>query len=735
MSQAQQMIMIANANAKAKEATPVFADTAPVEADDGSSIMDTLGNAANTAADVVTGNERAKGSFVDAPEFRPGSLDTSLETTTVGQDAKMAAGLLFSADPQQKIDIIKAHMPAATFLQRDDGSVIVKAEGKDYWLDRPGVSPGGIVEGLGQMLSFLPSMKLAGMVRGPIMRTLAGGGGAAVTSAGLDLAAGAMGSEQGINPVRASLTGAFGMAGEAVPLAYNAFRSARQAKGFGVATVEYPKTPMQVEASETLQKQVADVFGVDFPLFPAQKTMAGSGELTQEKLLLNTFGLGVASDALEKQNKAANDVVNEFIAQVAPVSLNANLRVQAAAGNSIDLLKLARKQKSSPIYTAALDNPSGVVVNTKNTLDTLEAARTGVPKEGKVYKTLNKVNGLLHNKVKARPTASSSSSLAKLRRGGPHTSPKPAKDKLIPATDPRLLHNAKVEIDALLADKGENALDNHVAAKLVEVQKSLVADLKSQVPGYEDAAAVYAKSTIPLDALYNSQIKNLSTIPVGSADRVRGVIFAPSVSRETQVHTRDIIKGVDPEAWQMLLRQELEEKVAKASLSLDEGSTNASMVLYRALKGPTDKTKNAFRNALSPKEKSSYDIVLSILRQGEFGIPKAVKANTGSGLPGAGDGGLTMRLYGRVTSSPADMGRVAGSPSKMLGVDDRTVIELAEAMFDPQWNPTLRKLRAMGPGTQDAYRGLLTLLSRIEDDRVNEADSTNQRIEVTPGTQ
>ena len=726
-------LAIARAKLKLSETTPVFAETAPVEPEsEGSSILDTLGNAATTVADVFTGNERAKGAFEDAPEFKPGSFNTQLETTTISQDAKMAAGLLVSADPQQKMDIIKAHIPGAKFLQRKDGSVIVKVEGKDYWLDRPGVSTGGLVEGLGQMLSFLPALKLSSMVKGPIMRTLAGGGGAAATSASLDLASGAAGSEQGVDPLRAALTGGFGALGEAVPLGYNAFRASRQAKGYGVPTVDYPKTPMQVEAAEKLQTQVKDVFGVDFPLFQAQKTQSGTAGLTQEKLLLNTLGASVASEALEKQNKAAHEVVTQFIDQLIPLSLNANLRVQAAAGKSIDLLKAARKQKSSPIYTAALNNPSGVAVNTRATLDVLESAKVGVPKEGKVYKTLTKVNGLLHNRVKGETSKVPPSSIAGLRRGGPHpvAAPKTAADKLIPATDPRLLHNAKVEIDALLAGKGDLALDNHVAAKLIEVQMALVKDLKSQVPGYEKAAAEYAKSTIPLDALYNSQIKTLSNIPVETADRVRAAVFAPSVSRETQIHTRDIIKGVDPEAWQMLLRQEALDKVSKASTSLAEGSTNASMVLYRALKGPTDKTLNSFRNAMSPKEKSSYDIVLSILKQGEFGVPKTIKPTSGSGIPGSGDGGLTTRIYGRITSSPTDLGRVAGSPSKMLGIDDKTIIELAEAMFDPKWNPTLRKLRAMGPGSTKAYQGLMVLLSRIEDDRVNTEENSSEPAQV-----
>ena len=724
MATIEEQMQMAEAEAKAKlqvaETKPVFAD-APVETEE-SSFLDSVLNAPGAIAEAFTGNERSEGQFKDAPEFvslNKGQLTTPMEGTR-DDKSKLMSGLLMSVDPQQKMDVIKAHVPSATFLQRSDGTVIVKVNGQNFWLDKPGVSAAGTVKSLVELALYIPAMRAGGLTNG-FKRLITGGAATGGTSAGMDLAARDFGSEQGINPIRTGIMFGAGVVGEAVPMTIHALSKRAAVKHAGGHEVDLDAAPLAIKEAETLQAKIKDLFGVDFPLFRAQKTNSPTALAEQEAMLNNSLGVTASKEALREQNSAAATVVDNFIDELIPLSLNANLKVHQAATKSIDLAKATRKQQTSPIYTAATDNPSGVAVNIQSTLDILKQAKVGTPKDGKVYKVLTRINGLLHTKVKIDPKAATSSSLDKLRRGGPPRAPKPKVEKLIPATDPKLLHNVKTEIDALLAAKGDKALDNHVASKLTLIQQELTKTLKAQVPGYEKASTEYARLSIPVDELSNSQIGTIANMKPAIVDQVRGKIFAPSVSRETQNHTRDIINRVDPKAWQMILREQVQDLVDKAATTA--GGKKTPEILWKALGGGSDKKTNILRNALSPKEKSSYDIVMSILEQGAKGMPEKVKAKVTPKNVGVSDA-VSGQIVGRDVGQQGVVNRVIFSPFKWLTNTDANVIKIAKAMFDPKWNSELRKIRKMGTGSQKAYQALLLLLARVEDDRVNQSPPT-----------
>ena len=716
----------ARARLQGKETTQVFAETQP---NDPNFTFDKIAKVPGMIAEAFTGNKRAAGSFENDPEFvslDKGQLTTPMEVPNDGsregranaahEKSKLMSGLLMSVDPQQKMDVIKAHIPEATFLQREDGSVIVKVKGQNFWLDKPGVSAAGTVKSLVELGFYVPAMKAGAIFKG-FTRLITGGAANAGTSAALDLAAQDFGSEQGVNPVRAGVMFSAGVLGEALPMTIHTLSKRAAVKHSGGHEVDLDAAPPAIKEAETLQAKVKDFFGVEFPLFRAQKTNSPTALAEQEAMLSNSLGVTASKEALKEQNQAASAVVDAFVDELIPLSLNANLRVHQAAGKAMDLAKATRKQQTSPIYTAATDNPTGVAVNIQTTLDLLNQSKVGLPKDGKVHKILTKVNGLLHNKVKLPPGTATPSSLAKLRRGGPHPTPKPKVEKLIPATDPKLLHNAKVEIDALLAAKGDKALDNHVASKLLTIQQELTKTLKAQVPGYEKAAAEYARLSIPVDELFNSQIGTLAHMKPATVDRVRAAIFAPGVSPETQRHTRSIITNVDPEAWQMILREQVLDRVSSAAVPIGEASK--SRILYRALGGGSDKKTNILRNALSPKEKSSYDIVMSILEQGSKGTPPVVKPNVVPKNAGVSEA-VSGQIVGRDIASQGVFTRLIVNPFKWLTNTDANVIKLSKVMFDPKWNSQLRDIKKMGTKSEKSYRALLVLLGQVEDDRVNQ---------------
>jgi len=711
----QRALALARAKLRIKETTPVFAQE-PAEAEE-STILQSIAKAPGAIAEAFTGTERSAGAFENDPEFvslDKGQLTTPMPSSSDGsragdvrardEQSKLMSGLLMSVDPQQKMDVIKAHIPEATFLQREDGSVIVKVKGQNFWLDKPGVSAAGTVKSLVELSQYVPAMKAGGLFNG-FKRLIAGGAAHGATSAGLDIAAQDFGSQQGVNPVRAGIMTGAGIFGEAIPMTYNALVKRAAVKRTGGHAIDMDATPAAVQEAELLQLRVSGLTGIEFPLFRAQKTESLTALANQEKMLNNTLGVTEAKAALRAQNEAAADVVDAFVAELIPFSQNASLRIQKAAGASIDQAKMARKQVSDPLYTQALDAP-GVKVDISATMGTINSIQSTVSKNGAVYGQLLEAKKLLTNK----PTANTTGQYA---------------GKRAPETNARKLHETYVQISGMLSKTADKSIDKYIAIQLKKVQQQLLNDLKQQVPGYSKAATEYSKGTIPLDELNNSQVGILAHMKPETVDAVRARLFAPSVTNETQKHTRGIISKVDPEAWQMILREELLARKNAAARPL--GEVSESRILYRALGGGKDKTTNSFRNALSPKEKSSYDIVMSILEQGSLGTPNKVAPKVAPHPVGISEA-TNAQVVGRAGDKQSFIPRVILSPFKMLGITDANVIKLSKVMFDPKWNPELRKIKKLGTRSEKSYRALLVLLGQVEDEQVITSEPEQEQL-------
>lgn len=157
---------------------------------------------------IFTGEGRRE---FDLPEAVP----TATGPIPAGSDE--ALGMLSaygaSVTPEQISDIALKVLPGSKASQDSYGNPIINYDGQDFYINRPGLSQADLLQFFTQAAAYTPAARAGLATRTLMGRALRTGGGAGVTSAGLDLASQSQGSEQGVSGERmvaaAVLGGAF----------------------------------------------------------------------------------------------------------------------------------------------------------------------------------------------------------------------------------------------------------------------------------------------------------------------------------------------------------------------------------------------------------------------------------------------------------------------------------------------------------------------------------------------
>lgn len=142
----------------------------------------------------ITGSDRGRG---DLPEL------TSVQSEGLG--FKTALGFISTPDVEARKDILKKNIPDVSFSQDANGNdVVTLPDGQSAFLNAPGLSGQDAIDLVSEVAKFVPAARLA--AGGSLLwSVLKGGAASGTTSVAEDVAAGQLGSEQGIDPVRAGI--------------------------------------------------------------------------------------------------------------------------------------------------------------------------------------------------------------------------------------------------------------------------------------------------------------------------------------------------------------------------------------------------------------------------------------------------------------------------------------------------------------------------------------------------
>lgn len=126
---------------------------------------------------------------------------------SIPQQLRVVLGYITTPDIEARADILKKTLPGLRIERDPEGRPIAVYKGESGYIDKPGVTLGGIADSIIQIAKYIPAGTLAASGSNLATRSLLAAGGATATSVAEDLAAIPQGSEQGVSAEKAVVTG------------------------------------------------------------------------------------------------------------------------------------------------------------------------------------------------------------------------------------------------------------------------------------------------------------------------------------------------------------------------------------------------------------------------------------------------------------------------------------------------------------------------------------------------
>lgn len=647
----------------------------------------------------VGAGERETRATQELPELGEGGLLAGEDMTKV---AALTPVLLTTTKPEEIGQILSANFPNIGIQEDEKGNLIAgnNKTGAQVVINKPGISKLDVLQGLGIVAAFTPSARAATLgtetakqaTKGVVARRAAQGGLAAgTTEAALQTAQEATGGEFDVEDV-AMATGAGALAETVVP-AIQSIRQIRREKSFakdiGQKRADLARARRDIAPAEEALEGIEQATGKKVGLFQAQKTLVPS-ELAKQRVLPQLDPSSrVAMDALEKQNKEVFEATSELINTVAPEErvAGAAARFRTAAQDARKALTDARSEAVSPLFKAAYDNAAeaGLKIDVKPVLDNIDELVSGTRKTDPIRKLLLGIKDDIQESSKT------------IFRG----------------SNLKPLHNEKRAITQKLA-KFENesgVLDREIKAKIQQIRGELSTTLRENSPAYTDAMEEFIRRTPEIEALDGSVLGRAAKVTDEQLQNLSSKIFNPRTTPAEINSTKKIVEQIDPQAWRDIVRNEIEFRVGSLQSQVTEQGADIAGNLPGAMRSAlfgNPKQRETLLRALDADQRKNFVYMENIL--------KRASAGRAAGSPTASFTEIIKNLRGRLgvlkdaLLSPFDTAGEAINESLF----NRRVSSLAEAMFDPQWKPQMKKLRKLSPNSPAAARAMTQLIKDIE---------------------
>tara|TARA_R110000851_G_scaffold105683_2_gene224292 strand:+ start:2785 stop:4827 length:2043 start_codon:yes stop_codon:yes gene_type:complete len=417
----------------------------------------------------------------------------------------------------------------------------------------------------------------------------------------------------------------------------------------------------------------SDATGID--LFQAQQTLNPTDIERQSFVSQLPEGAVKAREQLGIQNKQALDAVDSILNQLAPAESvgDAAGKFRTAAQKSVDAIKYIRSEIASPIYSQAFrrqrQGKTGLI-DTKQLQTKISEMSKQFDQNGQIAKNLN----IALNKVQG------------------------AKGDL------RKLHNAKLELDQTINSFGEGAVGNTTKRFLGDVVKDLTGELTTQSPSYRAAKSEFQRLSPAVDKIQDSPIGKISNFDDVQLKRVAQQMFDPSETNPKVIkQAKEIIESADPDAWNTILRAELERRMGKIRADLGDTANisaveNVPSQLFNSIFG-NKKSRDVLFDSVSGETKKNLKYLETALRRASKGRPGGSQTGIRSEISRELKGGIYQSLRDFIKSpinTVAGVGEEAAFNSRVRALSD--------AMFDPTWKDDMKELRNLPPSSTKARR-------------------------------
>lgn len=637
----------------------------------------------------------------------------------IGKNLKVAAGLLLSHDDKTQMQVIKGAAPETEFRVDDKGNVIGNYDGKEFVLNKPGFSFADAQRTVVDMAAFLPAAKFAAIGNGLLAKMGLAAAGTAATERGLGEVREALGGEEqtGMFSGETLPAAGFAMAAEIpVPVAGAILRRAKPYAETFVSRLgakelasKIAKTGVVIDEdileNLTRSERASAESGIDF--LPTQATGIKADDILQRVLTEQPASSKTIGKFIEKQDEQSRNAIYNFLGRVAPTSslVEGPAKFKKAAITAIDKLKTQRKNETDSVYRTLFQDPPDVDINP--VINTIKQEMESFRPEGTVYKKLAKAMQLVGGKAKKVTLYDA--------RGNKISSD--AYDKV--SLD--ILHNAKLEIDDMINGVGDRAVSSTAKRKLTTIKEKLLGVMEDPdmggSPAYGEVRNKFAELSAPIDQLQESLIGRASQLKDADLRKMSNIIFNPAESNaETLINVKKVIDSADPEAFPMLLRSSIEEKIESISKRAKNAPNEFSVALFK-----NDKQRRMMLSVMNPQQRQNaqwLEKALDIAAIGRTaGSDTAAKSQIISKLSGT----VAAPIIG-IIAPAATFGSVGAalSGARLLSTAlrkktlDKRVKVLADVLVNEKWSKDMARIRKLGLQTPAAMRQLAQLLNNVD---------------------
>jgi hypothetical protein len=602
------------------------------------------------------------------------------------EDVGTTAALLFSANDDAKIDIIKEKYNLTDKNIRRDkktGVTIVDfPDGKSQVLNRPGASFQDFVNFAGLAAANIPSIVAASAIPGGWAAKMAYEGlGGGLTEYAIQKGEQLLGSKQPMRPIDIGLAGVTGAVGKGVELGAKGFAARGLRKRTGVEDVgDYTAFPEAVKKSEEIAEALRPYGQVG--TFRAQKT----GYIKDEYRARYAATMSEeAQRRLMKQNREVKELADNFIQSISPANTypEAAGRIRGAAQKMIKTLEKERGEAAEKLYNQATAEPGKFVM--PETIKKIDSILADYPKAGRP-RQLERIRSMLTVRTK--------------------TGEQPAGLTL------KQLHKVKA---FRLEDYIQKA-DPKNRIELNSVKESLLDEIESISPKYKEAREAYANLSAPIDEARQSLIGDIAQLKDKQLKTLQNIIANPS---DYQVNPREIdrirraFKSEDPAGWQSFVGSIFDNKIMTKMQALTEEELfnveNKPGQIYRALVGRGGKEKKLMMSLLEGEQKKNFSYFLEGLKNWQKGRP----------------GGSQTEFMRQITKEAKEYGGI--SRKIISGFTPRKAVQeaaeeagtkgyvraMTTALFDPKWAPKMRDLRKLDPGSRGSVAKFEKIITEI----------------------
>lgn len=599
-----------------------------------------------------------------------------------------SVGAMFTFQDNEVGDILKDQFPGTKIEPDVEGNLVATFPGgKQFAINKPGISGQDIVKLIGSIGAFTPAAKAATIGKTLGQKVIAGVAGAGATEAAIQTGQEALGAE--FTPSDVALSAGLGGAAEVVVPAVQTIRQGRQARQIGAAADDIAQVAPSVQAA----REATEETGI--PLFQAQQTGVPAQLEKQSFVAQLPAGTRSAVEGLKTQNKAAGDAVENFINSIAPPEavITGADKVRTAAETAIKATVRARKEASSPIYKQAFRRQRKGQLDDINT-DALKTKISQMAKQfspdGEIAKNLN-------------------SSLKKITNAGGNL---------------QKLHLAKTEIDQTINAFGADSVGNTTKRFMTDIKKDLTDELVKQSPSYRAARDEFIRLSPEVTKIQESIIGKIAALDDTQLKQVSSKLFdAAETNPQVILKAKKAITDVDPEAWSQIIRVELEKRLGLLKSGGEDFSVeNIPGQLFRAL-FPNDKNTKVLMNALDADQKKNLTFLKTALGRAKQGRPGGSQTAAREEIKAELKGGVVQgirKFFDKPISSLVGTGVSTLTGASAEAAFNSRVAALSKALYDPTWKAEMKQLRALDPNSPAAGRALTQLLDDITITEENE---------------